>query len=433
MTASDRRAESTPTKQGDAKVIATGPVHHWIEPWYGAYAILGALASGFAAILIPLTITRAGGSASSIGTAVAAQNLGALSAPVWGLMADRTKAYRIIFFLGFLLIGSGFLVFAFLTAFGAWIGAAFLIGFGTGASNTVASLFVVEFTPKPEWHRRISWLQTFNAGGSVLGMAAAGYLDSRVGMLLAAGLAVLGIAIGRYGLPVPGGPFHIPRFLHGDEIASLLRHGGPSASAIQQHHWRLADVARLARDVGSPFGLFLVGWFAFSLAVSSFGSLYPVLMQRNFGVPPGAAATLISVATAISIPLYNLAGRLDQRWGAPAALGVGYWGRLLPLAGLAALAYVQPGFGFSGAIVLFGIFQAIWPLISVASNDLAASLAPFGEGPAIGLFNAVAAVASAIGAVAGGAIADALGYAAVPAFAAAAVLAALATVRRKRG
>ena len=47
------------------QVIAIeGPVHHWIEPWYLAYAILGALASGLAAILIPLVVTNSGGSST---------------------------------------------------------------------------------------------------------------------------------------------------------------------------------------------------------------------------------------------------------------------------------------------------------------------------------------------------------------------------------
>jgi fucose permease len=61
---------------------------------------------------------------------------------------------------------------------GPWLACAFLIGFGTGASNTVASLFVVEFTPKDEWSERISWLQTFNALGLVLGMAIASALGA---------------------------------------------------------------------------------------------------------------------------------------------------------------------------------------------------------------------------------------------------------------
>jgi predicted MFS family arabinose efflux permease len=38
------------------------------------------------------------------------------------------------------------------------------------------------------------------------------------------------------------------------------------------------------------------------------------------------------------------------------------------------------------------------------------TLAPFGEGAAMGLFNAVAAIASALGAIAGGKVADVFGY-----------------------
>ena len=71
------------------EVIATrGNVHRWIEPWYGAYAILGALASGLAVISIPLVITAGGGSATVIGSTIAAQNIGALFAPFWGTVAS---------------------------------------------------------------------------------------------------------------------------------------------------------------------------------------------------------------------------------------------------------------------------------------------------------------------------------------------------------
>src|SRR5260370_20821720 len=55
---------NTPERQ----VIAVkGPVHRWIEPWYLAYAILGALASGLAVILIPLVVTNSGGSSDRFG------------------------------------------------------------------------------------------------------------------------------------------------------------------------------------------------------------------------------------------------------------------------------------------------------------------------------------------------------------------------------
>jgi MFS family permease len=53
-----------------------------------------------------------GGSATQIGAAIAALNVGALFAPFSGWLSDRFKDYRPIFFGGFLLIGAGFLAFA---------------------------------------------------------------------------------------------------------------------------------------------------------------------------------------------------------------------------------------------------------------------------------------------------------------------------------
>ena len=410
-------------------IAVRGPFWRWISPWYGAYAILGATTSGLAALLIPLVIDRVGGSATVIGAAVAAQNIGAVSAPIWGELADRRRAYHAIFFSGFLVIALGFLGFSLLSGFGVWVVSAYLIGLGTGASNTVASLFVFEFTPKSEWSQRISWLQTFNACGSVLGMAAAGFLEPRVGMALAALLALPAIAIGRRGLPPPRVPPHTPHVLNGKELTALVRRGGPRAAVLHMHRWRPTHLLRVgAGDLASPFGLFLLGWFAYTLGVSSFGSLYPVLMRKNFAVPTKPAAMLISIATAVSIPLYNLAGRFAARYGAPIELAAGYTVRLLAMAGMAVLAYYRPLFSFSGAIVIFAMYEGIWPSLSVASNDLVGFLAPFGEGPAMGLFNAIGAIASAFGALAGGTIADHFGYSAVPLFAAFAIAAALSTV-----
>ena len=52
---------------GRQVIPVKGPVHRWIEPWYLAYAILGALASGLAVILIPLVVTNSGGSSVRFG------------------------------------------------------------------------------------------------------------------------------------------------------------------------------------------------------------------------------------------------------------------------------------------------------------------------------------------------------------------------------
>jgi MFS family permease len=146
-------------------------------------------------------------------------------------------AYRAIFLNGFMLIAAGFLGFTVMHGFAGWLISAYLVGFGTGASNTVASLFVVEFTPESEWSQRISWLQTFNALGAVLGMAIAGLLQPASGTLVAASLVIPAIIVGGCGLPVPRSHFHIPRLrLHPRHVAHLARHGGSECSFCRRPH-----------------------------------------------------------------------------------------------------------------------------------------------------------------------------------------------------
>jgi hypothetical protein len=285
--------------------------------------------------------------------------------------------------------------------------------------------------PRNEWSQRITWLQTFNALGSVLGMAIAGLLAPRIGTLIATLSVIPAIVLGSRGLPVPRARFHIPRpHLNGSELGHLQRHAGPNAATgvAYLHRPRLTEFAALGSALTSGFGLFLASWFLFSLAVSSFASLYPVLMLKSFGVTVAQSSLLISIATAVSIPLYNFAGRLTSRRGPAAVLEIGSGGRMVGLVGLAVVAHLHPATAILPVIVPFGVYQGIWPLLSVASNDLAAGLAPFGEGAAMGLFNAVAAIASALGAIPGGKVADMFGYPAVSLFAALGALLALACV-----
>src|SRR5258708_35467107 len=86
---------------------------------------------------------------------------------------------------------------------GAWLISPFLVGLGTGAANTVACLFVVEFTPESEWSQRISWLQTFNALGAIVGRAIAGLLRPAFGTLVAASLVIPPIIVGGWACPDP--------------------------------------------------------------------------------------------------------------------------------------------------------------------------------------------------------------------------------------
>ncbi len=79
-------------------------------------------------------------------------------------------------------------------------------------------------------------------------------------------------------------------------------------------------------------------------------------------------------------------------------------------------------------VALYGSFQGIWLLLSVALNDMSAALAPFSKGAAMGLFNAAAAIVSA--AIVGAAMADKFGYSSASLLAAAGTAAAFLCVFR---
>lgn len=418
------------------EVIPFRDAHRWIQPWYIAYAILGALVSGAAIILIPVVIVDNGGSPIQIGAAVALLNLGMLFAPFWGWFADRFRDYRGVFFGGFLLIAAGFALLAALHGPIAWYTGPLLIGFGAGASNTVAGLFVVEFTPEAEWAHRISWLQTFNALGVIAGTAFGGLLRPQMGLIASALLVLPALLVGRWGLPVPGSDKHLLRFgeFAPEHHASVVRRFEPLACSVMMRLFRarFSDATAIPATLCTPFGLLLISWFLFSLAVSAFSTLYPVLMRSQFHLSVAHASMLLSVATALSIPLYNYAGRVTTQRNPAHILALGVGVRSIVLLALGLLGLFRVPSAILPAILLFAAFQGIWPVISVASNDLAAELAPFGKGAAMGLFNAAAAVAAAVGAIAGGAMADRFGYSSASLLAAAGAALALTVITRVR-
>lgn len=59
-----------------------------IEPWYLIYGLMGIIAAGILPMLLPQYINNAG-SAAQVGMVMAVLNIGGLSAPLWGYLADK--------------------------------------------------------------------------------------------------------------------------------------------------------------------------------------------------------------------------------------------------------------------------------------------------------------------------------------------------------
>lgn len=381
----------------------------WVEPWYLAYALLGATVAGVVPILLPLTVSRVHG-ATEVGLVMATVSFGGLTAPLWGRLADRHRLHRWLLAGGLAVTAAGLAAFPFTTAPVIWLGLALLQGIGAAAAATVANLFVVEVHPQVEWDARIGWLQTFYGGGQVAGLFLAGALGQtylRLGLLMAAALAALALVPGWVSTQTPSRLLPSrPVLLH------PVRHGEWAICSPQRlfHHLTWQAVQQLGTSLGSPFGLFLIAWsLSFSGAAAIF-SLYPVLMEHLYVVPPGLSSSAFGIAAALGLALYSPAGRWSDRSSPASVLRIALAVRLLAFLGLLILGFTRYGGRGYLALLAFLFVVLAWSLLSVSGTALTAELSPVGEGEGMGLFNAATAVAGVIGSAVGGWIAGRWGY-----------------------
>ncbi|AOV17653.1 hypothetical protein BJI67_11810 [Acidihalobacter aeolianus] len=389
----------------------------YIRPWYGAYLLLGIVTAGIVPVLLPLMMVSISHRMSNVAYVMGVYDLGLLTSPLWGLLAERLKLYRSLFFLAFIVAAIAIGLFPMLPGLPSWMGAAFALGAGSAGAGTMASLFIVDFAPQAEWEPRIGLLQSFNGTGQVLGLLLAGIFSHgqfNTGLWVAAALLVPALLIGGIGLPVQRHPrapgVHPHRVLDVRALAAFPRVNFLSGVGFHFHHLNISGLRHLPAIVGTPFGRFIVSWFLLSLGVSGFFTYFPLMLEHGYGLDTHMSSLIYAVAAAVGIALFILASRWAGRFGSGKVYQWGLWLRLAGFVLLLApyVTPVGPRIGF--AMVGFVLIVIAWPILSVAGTGLAARLAPFSEGAAMGLFNASLALATVIGAFASGPLMAALGF-----------------------
>jgi MFS transporter, DHA1 family, tetracycline resistance protein len=381
----------------------------WIEPWFLSYAFLGASVAGLAPILLPLSVGKSG-SVADIGLVVGAFNLGGLSAPMWGALADRNGLHRLLLISGLLGTALVLAVFPFTVSLVGRIVLAFALGVGAASAATVANLFIVEVHPKPEWDERIGWLQTFYGGGQVLGLLLAGFVggtDLRLGFLIAAGITGAACIPALYLKGrIQTTPIVRPLLAHPS------RHSGFSAGSPQSFYHRvsLKTFKHLIRAFASPLGIFLFAWLISFAGASAFFSLYPILMKQVYGVEPSLSSVGFAIAAAAGMFLYAPAGTWSRKYGPMRVLRAAFVLRIVAFVVLLVIGILK--FEAAGwiALVGFGLVVVAWSLMSVAGTEMTAQFSEANEGEGLGLFNATTAIAGVVGALIGGWSAGTWGY-----------------------
>jgi predicted MFS family arabinose efflux permease len=357
---------------------------------------------------------------------MACVGLGGLTAALWGELADRLRWHRLLFGGGSLVGALALVLFGTAGHVPLWIGLALLLGTGTAAANTIASLFVVEAHPQPEWDSRIGWLQTFYNAGIVGGLVVAGALTQlplEIALTVGAGALVLSALVGgalTRTPPRPGSAPDAPPALTPTHRRVALGHVHPHVPHVEWVHLsplrlihpvRRSTITRLLAAGRSPFGLFLLIWLVSNVGINAIFTLYPLVVAGIYGVEAGPASFALAAATGIGLALYSPSSLLTHRIGGVRVLQLAMGVRLVTFVVLIALTTMAFAGREAMVLVAFAVVQLAFPALSVSSTLLTSELSPVGEGEGMGLYTAVAAFAGLGGAVLGGVVAANTGYA----------------------
>lgn len=379
-------------------------------------------------VLLPLMMISISHKLGTVAYVMGAYNLGLLLSPLWGILAERRRQYRGLFFAGLLVTGLSVAVMPLVSGMADWFGVAFVIGAGASAAATVASLFVVDFTPRREWEPRIGWLQSFNGSGQVVGLLLAGIFSRGlfdVGLWVAAAFMVPGLIVGGIGLPAGVAPAsrgeagkrsaHPIYRLDFRALAAFPRASlGVMGFLRQSHLLARAGWSALPRSLRTSFGRFLLSWFAWYLGVAAFFAYFPLLMQDSYSVTPRVTSLVYAAAAAVGIALFVLASRWTGRHGSGVVYRLGLIVRTVGFGLLLVMFYLPAPEKGAAALAGFVLIVLAWPIISVAGTGLAARLTTGSEGTAVGMFNASGALATVAGTFASGPLVRLLGYGVVP-------------------
>ena len=428
MTHQSESAQSERSDRDDRLTLAiriiTAP-RRYIRPWYFAYLLLGMVTAGLLPVTLPLTVEALSHRLSTVAYVMGAYNFGLLTSPLWGMLAERIKAYRNLFLGSFLLTAAGILGMLLLRELPSWLVSAFALGAGSGGAATLATLFIVDFTVQAEWEARIGWLQSFNASGQVVGlMLAAAFSGGDIGVALwvCVAIVLLAMALGGVGLPLSksarpaGTPAESPHLhLNVRALAIFPKLNLPSGVGLHFYHLNLPGLLRLPQAVGTPFGRFLLSWFVLAFAVAAFFSYFPLMLSESYNIATRTTAMIYSATSAAGIALYVLTSHLTARYGAGRVYQSGLALRIIGFGFLLAPFLISLENRSLFGAVGFSLIVIAWPLLSVSGTDLGTRLTPFSAGAAVGLLNAALALATAVGIVLSGPLVAQWGYKTIPA------------------
>ncbi len=372
------------------------------EWWMTSMFAMGAAFSAFVSLLIPPFVTEVTGEASASGVVMAIISLGAVLGPAFGTFADRHRAHRLVLVLGVAGMGLGFVMYA-ISAESAALYAldAIILGASIAAVGALGPVFIIGAKlDQAVEARQMTTLQLMMPAGQVAG-----------GVLLSLAVQAGWSFPARFwlGAAFMAACLAVTWLTTADVDRRLQRALGDSPGG---RDGRDAPSTSLRAVFVSLFGVYLLVLTLSSVANNGINNQISNILPNVYGISEATTSVLISIAGLLNIPLFFFAGRWMARDGAWAPFFAGQVARLVAALGLALVGMMAN----APALLAAGFMQLLYqsnPFSRLTQAPVGVRFATFPAGAASGWVMAASAAGSFGGSVAGGFLADAVGFNAI--------------------
>ncbi len=359
----------------------------------------GAGIGAFVTLLVAPYVTGTTGSAADAGVVVSVISIAAVLGPVFGRLADRYKAHRLVLSGGVLAMAVAFAMFAVSSEDNQLYALdAVVLGAAIAAQQAVAPAFVVAAgLPKPLEARRLTTLSLLFPIGQVVGaallaiVANAGWSYPDQFWLAAAFTAVAGL------ITVFGSRSAAAR-IGSTGRSAATEPGGPKAG--------------LRGIFVSVFGAYLLVLVLTSITSNGINNQIANILPNVYGVSTAATSMLVSIAGLINIALFFAAGALMARSTSTRVL---FLGVLLRSSGalLLALFGLMTGSPFLLVAASVQLLYQGTPFVRLSQPAVAVKFATIAPTEATGWVIGASAVGSFIGSLLGGFLGESFGFNAI--------------------
>jgi MFS family permease len=406
-----------------------------LPPWYLTFAAINVALAIFSQLL-PLYAYFLGAKAAQVGLLSAVGSATSIVASLfWGKLADISPRRRPFVLLGFFGLAAGYALLPLLTEVNALLPLNAGVTFLWTAAGTVSTLLVLASFSRSLWERELGRFNAISGIGWSAGLVAGAvwttilvrFVGEGWGLrslgLAAAFTALVAALLSLKFVPEPAGSVR-GSFVQdlssamGNFVAELRRYGPlqffGGLNPVQLFRFFQGRTTFGPELVLCYYGEFL-SFVAFSLVFAPF----PVFLRQTLGWPNELVFSLYVAHHAISVFAYRLARQIIERVGHRPALALSLLVRVGIFAGFAA---VQAGASAALLPFFFALAGLSWSFFQLSTMALVSrlSLAAM-RGQALGVYNATAGLGNMVGAILGGYLADAFGFAA-PFLSAAALL-----------